>query len=223
MTGFKIICELAFGAMIMTKMGRTQIQADALLAYVVAQVESRDGRPLLAKGDEIDPLEIPVALEPGSRFHQITSLMPVGKVRKQVDYKIRRFPMEQAFRRLAKAGTIDTAAGPQKDFRVPAEVWRPQSGRLECRGLGNIERIRQLLSQVTAIGERRAVGYGRVHQWKVEPCPWQLEDLVGPTGGAMRPLPADWPGLKSPFIERGRVTYPYWITDRGVEQIAVPG
>lgn len=217
--GVRITCELAFGSWVMTRMGRPWVNADGLLAYVEAQLAGKVG---LANGDDSDQIDIPVELEPSGRFHLITSLMPVGAIERKVDHKIRRFPLAQAFRRGAKTTTIDTAAGATKDFRVPTEVWRPASGLLECRGCGDPERIRQLLTQVGSIGERRASGYGAVFEWRVEPHPWSIEDLVSPAGAAMRPLPLDWPGLASPRIAVGRLTYPYWITDGGTGLVAVP-
>lgn len=191
---------------------------DALLAWAVA---AREG--FMAPVDGYREIEIPVAREPGGRFH-LASFSCGEVVAHEASWVNRRFPVPEA-QALAEPGfrRIQINAGAQKSYRIPLELQHFRDQRLTWFALGDGDRIADLLSLVTHIGKRRGVGHGWVREWRVEPCePWPGFPVLR-DGQPMRPLPLDWPGLAEDAERRYcRATYPYW---RRVDEVAcaVPG
>jgi hypothetical protein len=54
---------------------------------------------------------------------------------------------------------------------------------------GDGDAVERLLSGVQFIGKRRGSGFGEVSGWSVEPG--ELDGIVGPFGGPLRPVPLD--------------------------------
>lgn len=109
---------------------------------------------------------------------------------------------------LEAKGKIDTVAGALKAYHYP-QIIRTVSD-IEFYGVGTIEKIRDLLSYISAVGKKPATGWGMVREWIVEPF---TEDwsTVGKYG-LMRPMPVE-------EYETGRQDYkimqcallpPYW-------------
>lgn len=88
---------------------------------------------------------------------------------------------------LEAKGKIDTAAGPLKAYHFP-QIIRTVSD-IEFYGVGTIEKIRDLLSYMPAVGKKPAAGWGLVKEWIVEPFPhdWSTEGKYG----LMRPMPVE--------------------------------
>lgn len=84
-------------------------------------------------------------------------------------------------------GKIDTSAGPLKAYHFP-QIIRTVSD-IEFYGVGTIEKIRDLLSYIPAVGKKPAAGWGTVKEWTVEPFQydWSTEGKYG----LMRPMPVD--------------------------------
>lgn len=191
---------------------------DALLAWAVA---AREG--FLAPVDGYREIEIPVAREPGGRFHLCS--FSVGEVvASEATWVNRRFPIPEA-QALAEPAfkRIQINAGAQKSYRLPLELQHFRDQTLTWFALGDAGRIADLLSLVTHLGKRRGVGHGWVREWHVEPCESWPGFPVMRDWHPLRPLPLDWPGLAEDAERRYcRATYPYWR--RGDEvACAVPG
>lgn len=183
------------------------IALDALLAAAVAV---RDGLPPASVAGVL-PIEIPVQREPGGRFH-LASWSVSAWEEHELRWLNRRFPLAEAQGLAAPSlRRIHIATGPCKSFRLPLETGHLVDDQLRWWCVGEDAAIRDLLGLVSHLGKRRAVGAGRVRDWTVAPCePWGDGFPVVRDGRALRPLPADWPGLVSPDVGYGCLTYPYW-------------
>ena len=84
-------------------------------------------------------------------------------------------------------GKIDISSGTLKAYHFP-NVIRTIS-EIEFYGVGTIDKIRDLLSYIPAVGKKPAAGWGAVKEWIVEPFPedWSTEGKYG----LMRPMPID--------------------------------
>lgn len=190
---------------------------DGLLAAAVAL---RDDLPPISVGGVL-PIEIPVALEPGRRFHLASFAVPPFDSY-DLRWLNRRFPIEQA-QGLGglKLKRINLAGGPCKSFRVPMEHGHAADDELTWWCLGDESALRELLGLITHLGRRRGVGSGRVERWRVERCQdWPGFPVVR-AGRALRPLPLDWPGLVDPSQGYGCLSYPYWRQE-AQELLAMP-
>lgn len=196
------------------------IALDALLAAAVCL---RDGIPPATDEAGIVPIEIPVAREPGGRFHLATVSFGTTEEAEH-RWTNRRFPLAEAQDMAdAKLRRIQITAGPCKSYRLPLATGHLEGDELHWWCLGELDAVRDLLvTCVSYLGKRRAVGLGKVERWTVEPCePWDGFPVV--RGGLpMRPIPPDWPGL-SPKVETAyrTITYPYWRRT-AEELLAVP-
>lgn len=106
-------------------------------------------------------------------------------------------------------GKIDTSAGPLKAYHFP-NVIRTVS-EIEFYGVGTIEKIRDLLTYIPAVGKKPAAGWGAVKEWIVEPFPedWSTEGKYG----LMRQMPVDEyePKYKNTYRIMDINTFPpYW-------------
>ncbi len=88
---------------------------------------------------------------------------------------------------LNERGKIDTGAGQLKAYHMPNVIRTVSDIEFYC--VGNLEKVRELLSLIPAIGKKPAEGWGRVHEWVVEPFEedWSTEGGYG----LMRPMPVD--------------------------------
>jgi hypothetical protein len=212
--------------LIITAMVRGQIALPigslALDSLLMAQIALRDGLP---PPPPFRPIEIPIAVEGGGRFHLCSFAVP-----KLTEFDVRwinrRAPIEQ-YQAFGEAkGKIRITAGPDKSYRIPLEVGHVEDQRLVWYAIGDAELISELLVGVGYVGKKRSVGLGRVTEWTVAKCePWGDGFPVERDGLPLRPLPLDWPGLaknaRKQYRVLGCVDGPYWQHERE-ELCAVP-
>jgi hypothetical protein len=196
------------------------IALDGLLAWAVA---CRDGLPpptvQIAQHGALPAIEIPVAREPGGRFH-LASFARASFDAHEPRYTNRRFPATEALH-LSAIRTVKINAGAEKSYRLPYTASHVAGDRLDWWCVGKRDQIAALLALVHHVGKKRSVGYGRVARWEVEPCrEWEGFPVVR-DGAPLRPLPLDWPGLVDPAPGYACLTYPYWERARE-EACAVP-
>lgn len=192
---------------------------DGLLAYAVAQ---RSGRPPPRTAGDCEPVEIPIAREPGGRFHLCTVAMFAAE-QAELRWVNRRAPIDR-YQELGdtKIRRVQITAGPDKSYRLPLETFHTEHDQLLWYAIGDAPAVEDLLGDVGYLGKRRAVGLGRVVEWRVEACePWGDGFPVVRDGQPLRPLPLDWPGLADPPVAYRTLTYPYWDHTRE-EPCAVP-
>jgi hypothetical protein len=182
---------------------------DGLLASAVCL---RAGLTAPVRVEDLRPVEIPVAKEPGGRFHLAS--FSVGRFERFGPRWVnRRFPIAEA---QALAGPqlrrIPISGGPCKSYRIPLEAGHVEGDVLTWYVLGDGEAIRDLLGLIDHLGKRRGVGLGRVLRWDVEPCDLWGDGfpVVSPEGKPLRTLPLDWPGLVEPETGFRTRTFPYW-------------
>ena len=202
------------------RLNRGALALDGLLAAAVAM---REGLPPISVEGERVEIEIPVAREPGGRFHLASSGEAIVEQFER-SYTHRRIPTREILM-LAddSVRAVDTALGRTKSFRIPKEVMRLESDTIRFWCLGDAQPIRELLSWIAYVGAQRGSGNGRVGEWIVEPCePWEGFPVLR-EGRPLRPLPRDWPGLTgAPFaLAECPLTYPYWEHARD-EVLAMP-
>lgn len=191
------------------------VTLDGLLAAAVARL--RDLDPSMG----IVPIEIPVQLEPGGRFHLAScAQVPGPPVFSMLEYTHRRAPIEW-YAELGgdKLRRVETGSGPDKAYRMPHHSEFHRTLTWWC--IGEQDSISELLRGILHIGKDRSRGMGRRRDWAVEPCEaWDGFPVVR-NGEPLRPLPVDWPGLVDPHLAYHTLTYPYH--DHSQEQIrAIP-
>jgi len=200
------------------------IQLDALLMAAVAR---RDDLPPLTtarQAIEAPPIDIPIALSDCGRYYLCSSSMFAVSER-ETRRTLRRFPLAEAIDFGGSSiRTIKTGSGPCKGFMIPSEAVHVRE--LTWVAVGDPEAIASLLSLVTRLGRRRAVGEGLVRRWRVERVRdeerWPGWPVLSPDGAPLRPLPLDVPGLSPDAPRRfGRTRPPYWLL-AGEEEIAAP-
>lgn len=104
-------------------------------------------------------------------------------------------------------GKINTSSGQQRAYRTPNII--RTVGDIEFYGYGTIDKVRELLSYIPAVGKKPAEGWGMVREWVVEPCAedWTTE---GPYG-LMRPIPlGEWECKHEAEIRMCGIRPPYW-------------
>lgn len=195
------------------------LQFDALLTAAIAM---RDNIPTPASASELREIDIPIARSACGRYYLASaSYVQVEAYEKR--FVNRRMPVEE-YQWLGdrKTRSLNLSAGPTKHHRIPRETMHLRGDRVQFWCLGEAERIGQLLTQVMHLGQRRAVGLGRVRAWTVEPCEvWPGFPVLSADGDAMRNLPLDHAGLKTFEQARERLLPPYWMHHGRVE-CAVP-
>lgn len=111
---------------------------------------------------------------------------------------------------VGKRGRVIIEAGRYRAYHMP--VYYRVARQVEWYCVGEPERLRYLLSTVTAIGKKRAYGWGRVREWRVEP--WAEDWSEWRDGAPSRALPEHLIGKAG---RRGRLGYyglrpPYYGT-----------
>ena len=92
----------------------------ALDALLMAAVAARDHIP--PPDDEVREIPIPVALEPGGRFHLASFALYTVEAREN-HWINRRFPVEEAQKMGGpRVRRINLSGGPAKSYRLPMEV-----------------------------------------------------------------------------------------------------
>lgn len=181
---------------------------DGLLAFAVI---ATTGQPPALSPADCAPVEIPVAREPGGRFH-LASFAEFTIAHRRTGWTNRRFPIAEA-QEMGDPKTVRrilTTGGTTKSFRIPREELLLK-GPLVWYCVGDAELIRKLLLAITYLGHKRSAGHGRVvpGSWQVEPCAaWEGFPVVR-EGRPLRTLPLDWPGLVEYEAGHRALTYPY--------------
>lgn len=114
-------------------------------------------------------------------------------------------------KRLDAKGKVDTKAGALKAYHFP-QVIRTVSD-IEFYGVGTIEKIKDLLSYIPAVGKKPAAGWGMVKEWAVEPFAedWSTAGKYG----LMRPMPVEGYQAEGSYqIMECPLSPPYWKTGR---------
>lgn len=114
-------------------------------------------------------------------------------------------------RYLDAKGKINISAGPLKAYHFP-QVIRTVSD-IEFYGVGTIEKIRELLAYIPAVGKKPAAGWGNVKEWIVEPFgeDWSTEGRYG----LMRPMPIDeYEPDREYRIMDNALNPPYWKNEK---------
>ena len=175
---------------------------DGLLASVVAQKAG-----LVPGFGPMHLVEIPVAREPGGRFHLATSPMFDVEAH-ELRYVNQKFPIAEAqMFGDAKLRRVHVSQGATKSYRIPTEAMHVEGDKVAWYCVGDEEPIRELLRCVTHLGKKRGVGRGAVASWLVTPTD---ECVMVMEGRPTRPLPLDWPGVTRGRKRMHTLTYPYW-------------
>lgn len=193
----------------------------ALDALLASQVALRAGWPPPRDVSDCRPIEIPIAKEPGGRFHLASFSVITANIHER-RFVNRRAPVEQ-YQTIgeSKIRRVQITAGKNKSYRIPIATAHAEGDVVTWWCVGDAEAIRDLLTTVLYLGKRRAVGLGRVVRWEVEPCEtWEGFPVVH-HGKPLRPLPLDWPGLVAPKTAFRTLLPPYW--DHAAETLcAIP-
>lgn len=202
-------------------LGRDGLHLDALLMAAVARRD--DLPPLCTQADALraKDVPIPVSLSPCSRYYLCTAQIG-APIAREARYVQRRFPMREAIAMGdASLRRVATNAGPCKAFRIPVEATHVPV--LTWYAIGDLGQVRDLLSLVSRLGRRRAVGEGLVRAWSVEPCdPWgDGFPVLDAERRPLRHLPLDVGGLGDHSRRIGRVRPPYWLR-ADEEEVAAP-
>lgn len=201
---------------------RTTPALDGLLAYAIAQEHGLP--PLDAQGDNPPSIEVPLARSKCGRYH-MASFGVASTSKADLQHIHRKWPIEvsQALSH-EKTKSVDIATGRNKGYRLPIERVHLEGDRMWWFAIGHIPEVRNLLSWVTRLGKKRAMGAGKVGAWHVAPCEaWGLTfPIMSPAGEALRPLPTDTRLLADERREGfGVLTYPYHQQARE-EWLALP-
>jgi hypothetical protein len=84
-------------------------------------------------------------------------------------------------------GKIGTSSGTMRAYRMPQVIHTISD--IEFYGYGTIDKIKDLLSYIPAVGKKPAAGWGAVKEWAVEP--WPEDWSTWGKYGLMRPIPLD--------------------------------
>lgn len=188
----------------------------ALDALLASQVAARAGLPPPASAEDCQPIDIPIKLEPGGRFHLCS--FSVGKlIEHDLRWVNRRAPVEQ-YQQYGVTGRVQIQGGPDKSYRIPLEVGFLEGSCLTWWCIGDRDQITDLLSGVLYLGKKRNVGLGKVTTWTVNPCKRWNGFPVMRGGKPLRTLPLDWPGLSDPPTAWRTIAMPYW--DHSKEELA---
>jgi CRISPR type IV-associated protein Csf3 len=177
-------------------------------SLLIAQV-ARERDLVCLDATMLVPLDIPITMDPDGRFYLCSSGQSV-EIEAEMQHTVRR-PIVAEAQALAetKLRRLDITTGANRAYYMPRPVGYLDSG-IVWWCMGEADEIRRLLSSVTNLGKRRAVGLGRVDAWTVEPCdPWPGFPVVR-DGKPLRRLPIGWPGVEEARCGFGTIAPPYW-------------
>lgn len=130
----------------------------------------------------------------------------------------RRFPIAEAQAMGGpKMKRINVSAGTTKGYRIPMQMTHLRNDSMLWYAIGDVDRVRELVTTIGYLGKKRSVGLGRVASWTVEACEAWEGFPVLLDGRPLRALPRDWPGLGEHRIERRVLTPPYYERWRAEE------
>lgn len=153
------------------------------------------------------PLELAWVSPDGLPLWACTPLMSAQGTDSR-EYWHKRYPSHRA--ELGSRLSANTTGGRWREWRVPLRAHAVQ--RLHALAIGNADEVERLLSVVTHIGKKGAMGYGRVARWTVTPGTHTLDDVL-----VRRPVPVAFYEGREPVgvleLRRGW-TPPYWHAPR---------
>lgn len=195
------------------------VALDGLLAGRVALLRGMHPPRTLA---EVEPIEIPIQLEPGGRFHLASAACAGELLYTREQYIHKRAPHEwYAWLCGPKVKRCNVAQEPDKSWRICKVGYRYD--RVTWWAIGDALAVKELLLGITRLGARRRHGCGEVKGWDVAECTtWPGFPVLDIDGSPLRNLPLDYPGLSAGFAQRvSRLTYPYHLRE-GTEVLACP-
>lgn len=117
-----------------------------------------------------------------------SDLRPQGDSIRSQEYWHKRYP-ESRHDEVKKSKLPNARSGRWKEYRVPISTIHVPEIRAIC--IGNAAEIMRLLSEVSHVGKKAGMGYGRVLQWKAS----RLEQDIETTREAAlraRPIPVEY-------------------------------
>lgn len=114
-------------------------------------------------------------------------------------------------------GLISDSVGAYRAYRNPQLIRTVKDGKIVFYAVGHKNEIEELLSYITAVGKKPAMGWGIVEKWEVEEIP-ENYSTWHPEFGLMRPIEFDKSGEiaelsdykeKYPVMMYG-IKPPYW-------------
>lgn len=168
-----------------------------------------------ARGSNPIEAELPLAeVETDGYRIYAASIAQYVKYGEWIHYWHKRFREYMAERYLDKLRKINTGSAQYKGYRMPINV--NIVGPLTWYCVGDIDGIRDLLSDIRSMGKKRAYGFGQVEieaghpAWSVEPWPedWSVR---GPDGRLMRCIPFSGKTITGAVIRHWGVRPPYWV------------
>lgn len=158
MMPLRVVCYLA--APVVTY---DDLHLDAILSYAVVEEQTRGA--LLGTNREYMRIPLPLAEHwrspAGVPLWSSTTFRTSFEVVEDTRYLHRR-----ALESRMTTRSIQTRKGRHKERRTPMPTHQVLQLQAEC--LGNAEEIGRLLSSVTAIGKKRASGFGVVSRWQID-------------------------------------------------------
>lgn len=127
---------------------------------------------------------LPLRQLPGNRY--AASVGFYTQYNQQIEYWNKRPEWDKWADYLEGGGKFNTGSGTMRAYRMPQVI--RTIGDIEFYGYGTIEKIRELLSYITAIGKKPTAGWGAVREWIVEPWPEDWSTWSDKYG-LMRPIP----------------------------------
>jgi hypothetical protein len=151
---------------------------------------------------------LPLRQLPGNRYAASVGFYKDYGTR--VEYWNKRPAWDRRMDYLDGGGKITTSSGTMRAYRMPQVIHT--LGDIEFYGYGTIEKVRELLSYIPAIGKKPAAGWGAVREWVVEPWPEDWSTWSDKYG-LMRPIPIGediGPDLSGYVIRDCAIRPPAW-------------
>lgn len=152
------------------------------------------------------PIELAWVSPEGKPLWACTPLMPTLDAAESREYWHKRYPNHRS--ELGNRLNANTTSGRWREYRVPVHATTVK--RLHALAIGNVTEVESLLSIVSHVGKKGAMGYGRVANWTVTRSSHSIEDVL-----ALRPVPASYFEGRHPvgMLEIRRAwTPPYWYS-----------
>jgi CRISPR type IV-associated protein Csf3 len=190
------------------------VHLDSLITKALCVAENRPPVP----ENTMEIIDIPVFRiwedQEGKPLWATTNLIPIEgePVFKSMEYWHKRFPERRIIDYCKKPNTA-TRRGRYKEYRIPVQVQFCRG--VEAYGIGDIERISELIQHVTHIGKKWAQGKGRV-VWEIEEWGGDEVKIENICMGRTIPLEFYQKKDKSKMLSKRRVmtrgawTPPYW-------------
>lgn len=138
----------------------------------------------------------------GDKWYYACSFNQTRPLREYTHYWHRRFDdvYERHIDLKGHRGKVKETRGQYKAYRTALNIMLLPC--LEWYAVGDIEAVRELCSEITAVGKKQSQGFGLVERWEIMPWPQDWSE-VGPNGRLMRAVPKDsgtayW-GVRPPY------------------------